>query len=194
MKLINGFKFFLNPVYVTDTFLTTSIFGAIAGIGSIVSGVSGLFGGSSGGGNTAGGAYYDPYKKERKGFFNQLQGLMQNPGSITQDPGYQMMFGQGLEGINRTAAATGQRFAGGSDVARMNYGQGFAHDWYNEKVGQLAGYSGLTNAPMDMSNMNQVNMMQNQMNMKSIGSGLSMFQPQGQAPGTGLSNIFGSFF
>lgn len=194
MKLFNGFKFFLNPLWVSDTFLTTSIFGAIAGIGSIVSGVSGLFGGGGGAGNTAGGAYYDPYKKQRKGYFNQLQDLMRNPGSITQDPGYKFMFGQGQEAINRTAAETGQRFSGGHDVALQNYGQGFAHDWYNESVNRLAGYSGLTNAPMDMSAQNQLNMKQQQQSYSQIGSGLGLFQPQGQQAGTGLGNIFGSFF
>ena len=174
MKLFNGFKFFLNPLWVTQTFLTTNLFGAIsAGIGIVDSLFGG--GGSQPSGNTAGGAYYDPYANERKGFFNQMQNLMRDPSSISKMPGYKWGMQQGDEQINRTAAATGQRFGGAHDIALSQYGQGYAKSWYDDSVNRLAGFAGINQGPMDVTGQNKLNMAQDQYNQQSLGNAISTF-------------------
>ena len=43
---------------------------------------------------------------------NKLNELLQNPSSITSTPGYQFAYNQGLEAVNRTAAAKGNLGSG----------------------------------------------------------------------------------
>ena len=174
MKLFNGFKFFLNPLWVTETFLTTNLFGAIAsGIGIVDS----LFGGgdSQPSGNMAGGAYYDPYQKERRGFFNQMQNLIRDPSSISRMPGYKWGMQQGDEQLNRNAARTGQRFSGAHDITLSQFGQGYAKQWYDDSVNRLAGFANINQGPLNVTGQNQLNQQQSQYNQESLGGALSAF-------------------
>ena len=68
---------------------------------------------------------------------NKLNELLQNPSSITSTPGYQFAYNQGLEAVNRTAAAKGQLGSGNRLYDLTNYGQGLASQTYNDTVNQL---------------------------------------------------------
>ena len=56
---------------------------------------------------------------------NKLNELLQNPSSITSTPGYQFAYNQGLEAVNRTAAAKGQLGSGNRlyDLTQFEHGE-----------------------------------------------------------------------
>lgn len=87
----------------------------------------------------------NPFADEAKKYQNQLANLMANPGSGTSNPMYQHAFDQGLEAVNRTAAAKGQLGSGNRLAELVNYGQGQASqnffklaDLYSELSGAKA--------------------------------------------------------
>ena len=71
---------------------------------------------------------------------NKLNELLQNPSSITSTPGYQFAYDQGLEAVNRTAAAKGQLGSGNRLYDLTKYGQGLASQTYNNTVSQLGNF------------------------------------------------------
>ena len=68
---------------------------------------------------------------------NKLNELLQNPESVTSTPGYQFAYNQGLEAVNRTAAAKGQLGSGNRLYDLTKFGQGLASQTYNNTVSQL---------------------------------------------------------
>lgn len=97
--------------------------------------------------------YITPYSNAGIGALGQLQAL--NAGdfsSFQESPDYQFRFDQGLQGLDRSAAARGAVNAGGTDADRIAYGQGQASqaygDYYNRifnlaQMGQQAGSAGV---------------------------------------------------
>ena len=71
---------------------------------------------------------------------NKLNTLLQNPSSITSTPGYQFAYNQGLEAVNRTAAAKGQLGSGNRLYDLTKFGQGLASQTYNNTVSQLGNF------------------------------------------------------
>ena len=71
---------------------------------------------------------------------NKLNELLQNPESVTSTPGYQFAYNQGLEAVNRTAAAKGQLGSGNRLYDLTKYGQGLASQTYNNTVSQLGNF------------------------------------------------------
>ena len=71
---------------------------------------------------------------------NKLNELLQNPSSITSTPGYQFAYNQGLEAVNRTAAAKGQLGSGNRLYDLTKFGQGLASQTYNNTVSQLGNF------------------------------------------------------
>lgn len=69
---------------------------------------------------------------------NRLNQLLQDPSSITSDPGYQFQFNQGLEALNRTAAAKGMLGSGNRLYDLTNYGQDRAASSYGGAVDRLS--------------------------------------------------------
>ena len=63
------------------------------------------------------GADYSPYQ-------NKLMGLLNDPTTIQQTPGYQFQVDQGNQAINRSAAAKGILNSGGVLAELAKYGQG----------------------------------------------------------------------
>ena len=59
-----------------------------------------------------------------------------------QSPDYNFRFDQGMQGLDRSAAAKGSLFSGGADADRIAFGQGLASaeygNWWNRQAG-LAG-------------------------------------------------------
>ena len=64
-------------------------------------------------------------------FMNKLKELISNPGQISSNPGYQFAMDQGMNAMNRTAAAKRGRFAGGALLEAQKFGQGLAGTQYN---------------------------------------------------------------
>ena len=69
---------------------------------------------------------------------NKLNSLLTNPSSIADTPGYQWAYNQGLEAVNRTAAAKGLLGSGNRLYDLVNYGQGKASQTYNDTFNQLS--------------------------------------------------------
>jgi len=53
------------------------------------------------------------------------------------DPGYQFAFDQGLQGLDRSAAARGSLFSGGHSADLIKYGQGMADQQYGDIYNRL---------------------------------------------------------
>ena len=81
---------------------------------------------------------------------NKLSELLSNPSSIESQPGYQWAYNQGLEAVNRTAAAKGQLGSGNRLYDLTKYGQGLASQQYGNTVSQLGNLinkTPITNVP-----------------------------------------------
>ena len=95
---------------IFSNWLTPSL-GGVASVVGIASGVSNLFGGggaTSGAGNVAGGAYYDPFAPYRQTYADQLNALISQPASVTSTPFYQFGMQQGQQALTRQQQATGR--------------------------------------------------------------------------------------
>ena len=84
-----------------------------------------------------------PWMQAGQGALTQMQAL--NSGdfsSFKQSPDYQFAFDQGLQGLDRSAAARGSLYSGGHSADLMKFGQGLASQNYNAYYNRLAGLSG----------------------------------------------------
>lgn len=68
-----------------------------------------------------------------------LQALMADPNSIAQNPAYQFVRDQGLQGLDRSAAARGALWSGGADADRLRYASGLASQEYGNEWNRLTG-------------------------------------------------------
>ena len=131
-------------------------------IGSIFAPVAGkLIGGLLGGGSDGGSTPVqtaDPFASQRGQYQGQLQQLMQ--GNFTpSDPSYQFRMNQGLEGVQRQAAAGGMLNSGNTLAALSNYGQQTASQEYSNQFNRLATLSGATTgSPSTAAQMQQQQM------------------------------------
>lgn len=89
-----------------------------------------------------------PWLSAGSSAINQLNGMLQPGGSLTQGygqnftaptaaeaaatPGYQFTLGQGLQALDRGAAAKGNLLTGGTMKAEQQYGQGLASTTYQQ--------------------------------------------------------------
>ena len=65
----------------------------------------------------------NPWASQTAGYQAKLSDLLNNPGSMTSNPAYQFAFDQGMEAINRTAAAKGQLNSGNRLMELNKFGQ-----------------------------------------------------------------------
>lgn len=63
--------------------------------------------------------------------------------SFKQSPDYEFAFSQGLQGLDRSAAARGSLYSGGADADRMAFGQGLASQQYGNYYNRLASLAGV---------------------------------------------------
>ena len=78
---------------------------------------------------------------------NKLNALLQNPSSVEDTPGYKFAYNQGLEAVNRTAAAKGQLGSGNRLYDLTKFGQGLASQTYNNTVSQLSNLLNRSQSP-----------------------------------------------
>jgi len=124
-----------------------------------------------------------------------LTALQNDPNSINQSEAYRFRFNQGLQGLDRSAAARGSLFSGGADADRIAFGQGLASQEYGDQWNRLAGLAGV-----GQTTANQLGQFgaQNAMNLGNyaIGSGnarASAYRAQGNAWGNALTGIAGIY-
>lgn len=85
-----------------------------------------------------------PYVNAGSGALSQLQQL--NSGdysSFQQSPDYQFTMEQGLQALDRSAAARGGLYSGGADADRMGYASGLASQQYGNYYSRIAGLANM---------------------------------------------------
>lgn len=139
-------------------------FGAVAGavVGGVASAATGSLLGGGGGGASSAAAAADPFTSQRGQYQDQLSKLLNNPSSITSDPGYQFQLKQGLDAVNGSMAAGGFLNSGNRASALEKYGQDYASTQLQNKelfLAQLAGANvgSPGTAGQIMQNQNQLN-------------------------------------
>lgn len=95
-------------------------------------------------------------QRQQRAYAQQLQALMQNPGSVSGLPGYEA----GLEAVRRSMAAQGYQGSGNMMAALSQYGQ----NAYNSRVQQLQQLQGADTGVGSTGNA-----------LMQMGSGLAMF-------------------
>jgi hypothetical protein len=73
----------------------------------------------------------------------RINALMQDPSSITSDPGYQFGLNQGNKLIGDRAAASGNYYSGAQLKEAQRFGQDYAGSKLNESLNRLMGVAGL---------------------------------------------------
>lgn len=131
----------------------------------------------------------NPFGGYRPYYGQQLLDLIQNPSSISSQPGYQFLMDQGVTAIDRSAAASGQGVGSGAEKADLTkYGQGLADQFYQQQVQELSGLAG--------ANINPANPFQALQGVGGAASGIgsSLAGLSSSIPGVAnfLSKLFGS--
>ncbi|MES2958515.1 MAG: hypothetical protein V4792_10015 [Pseudomonadota bacterium] len=72
-----------------------------------------------------------------------LDGLLQNPGSIVNDPGYKFGLDQGVQALDRSAASRGGLYSGATIKAGQRYGNDYAQTKLNDSFNRLTTTAGL---------------------------------------------------
>ena len=74
-----------------------------------------------------------PWVENGRNALNRLttEALEGGPGNFKESPGYQFAFNEGLQAIDRSAAARGRLNSGAQDKALTRYGQGIANQEYD---------------------------------------------------------------
>lgn len=72
-----------------------------------------------------------------------LQGLLRDPNSIQNSNAYQFQVAQGIQGLDRSAAARGNLYSGGHNADVLGFGQGLASQEYGNQWNRLAGLAGV---------------------------------------------------
>lgn len=87
----------------------------------------------------------DPWSSQRGQYQTQLSSLMKDPSSFLQSDLWKASTAAGLDGINRSAAASGMLKSGNRLQALMDYGQKNAPDNFFRMADLLSGLGGAKN-------------------------------------------------
>jgi len=161
-------------------------FGAVAvGVGSAVAGaaVSSALAPSGGGG---GAAAADPFAADRPIYRQKLLDLINNPSSITSDPGYNFGLNTGINSVQGSAAAKGMLNSGNALSDVYQFGQNYATNYLQNQelfLAQLAGAN--VGSPGTAGQINQQNYVAGQQAASAVGNQV------GSAVGQGIGNWLG---
>ena len=81
--------------------------------------------------------YLQPYMDSGLAGNSALMKLMQDPNSIKDSAAYQFRFGQGMDALDKSAAARGSLFSGAHSKDAMTFGQGLASQEYDNQWNRL---------------------------------------------------------
>lgn len=73
---------------------------------------------------------------------NGADGAARAKSAFTTDPGYQFQQDQGIDALNRSAAARGQLNSGQTGLDTLSFSQGLANNSYQQWLQNLSGYGG----------------------------------------------------
>lgn len=90
-----------------------------------------------------------PYREAGNQGITGYTNLLNNPSSITENPGYQFRFDQGAEALRRNQAATGYRGSGNQQIALQEYGQNMATSEFDNA---LSRYLPMVNTGLSSTN------------------------------------------
>lgn len=90
-------------------------------------------------------------EQELQGLDPQAQGAEGSGFDISETPGYQFRMDQGVNALNRSLAATGNRLSGRAVKAATRYGQGLASQEFSNRFNRLASLSGRGQAAVETS-------------------------------------------
>lgn len=85
----------------------------------------------------------EPLVGLRNSVLPQIQSLLQNPGSITSQPGYQFGLQEGTNALNTGAASRGMTYSGNQGKALQRYGQDYAGTKLDQSLNRLTNVAGL---------------------------------------------------
>lgn len=157
--------------------------GAVKGfqIGNQVGGLFGSSGSSSSTstqqGNTANGAYYDPFAPSRGIYAERLNTLMsaspkQASNLVMNTPGYMGGLKAGERELQAGLAKTGQVASGAEKIAYGNLGQDYFRKSYQDLYNQYSTLSGATQQPLSMASANQLGADQSRLYDQATGQAL----------------------
>lgn len=99
-----------------------------------------------------------PYLAVGREGLSGLQALLSDPDSIKDSAAYQWQLGQGVQGLDRSAAARGGLNNGGHMADVLRFSQGLASQEYGNQWNRLAGLAGLgQNSAVGAGHMGQQN-------------------------------------
>ena len=81
---------------------------------------------------------FDPYSKAGRWGLEQYQNLLRNPSVIKDTPGYQFRLDQGLEAMERSAAARGMLMSGATGESLQRYGQDYASLEFDKSLNRMS--------------------------------------------------------
>lgn len=84
-----------------------------------------------------------PLVNLRNSVLPQIQSLLSNPNSITQDPGYQFQLNEGMRARQNSAAGAGMTYSGAQQKALTRYGTDYASTKLNDSLNRLTSVAGL---------------------------------------------------
>ena len=112
--------------------------GSSTGGGSLFDTLRGLYGLNTASSLLSAGR--NPVVGYQPGWASQLNSLVNSPAAIVNDPGYKFQLEQGRLALDRRMAAGGYTPESGNyGTALTEYGQNFANQYYQQRLGQLAG-------------------------------------------------------
>jgi hypothetical protein len=141
-----------------------------------------MFGGSNSGGgtqqgNTANGAYYDPFASSRQSYADRLNTLMsaspqQASNLVMNTPGYMGGLRAGERELQAGLAKTGQVASGAEKIAFGNLGQDYFRKSYQDLYNQYSTLSGATQQPLNMASANQLGADQSRLQDQAYGQAI----------------------
>lgn len=162
-------------------------FSAVAvGVGSAVAGaaVSSALAPSGGGG---GQSAADPFAADRPIYRQKLLDLINNPSSITSDPGYNFGLNTGINSVQGSAAAKGMLNSGNALADVYQFGQNYATGYLQNQELFLAQLGGANvGSPGTAGQIANQNYQSGQQAAAAVGNQI------GGAVGQGIGNWFGS--
>ncbi len=142
----------------------------------------------------------DPYLSFGQQGITGLQGLLANPDSIQDSAAYQWRYNQGLQALDRSAAAGGSGlYSGAHQKDLLGYGQGLASQEYADQWNRLANIASMgQNAAvgagsMAQSTANSLGSIYGQMGQANANAAIGQANAYGNAL-NGLAGIAGQYF
>ena len=101
-----------------------------------------------------------PYRQQGQWALQRYRNLLQNPGQIRRDPGYQFGLNMGIRALDRSAAARGMTMSGAQMQALNRYGQDYGQGKLDDSLRRLSVLAGLAqpmNSATNVAGMNYAN-------------------------------------